>query len=98
MRRVVIASGVALAIVLAVMAYALLHDLLDGLRFTRSTESWGFLGAGLFLGGLVLILMETAGDWLFQPDEPWERRPRRTLRGASGLIFVALLVMTIALF
>jgi hypothetical protein len=63
-RRAVIASGVALAIVLAVRAYALLHDLLDGLRFTRFTESWGFWAAGLFVGGLVLILMETAGDWV----------------------------------
>jgi hypothetical protein len=57
-RTVVTRSGVVLAIVLAVMAYALMHDVFDGLRFTRSTESWGLWAAGLLVGGLLLILME----------------------------------------
>lgn len=66
MRKGVIASVVALAIVLAVMAYALMHDVFDGLRFTRSTESWSLWAAGLFVVGLLLILMEAAGEWLFR--------------------------------
>jgi hypothetical protein len=92
-------SGVALAIVLGVMAYALMHDVFNGLRFTRSTESWGLWAAGLFVGGLLLILMEAAGEWLFGPDEPWEYRPRRTrrvLRIAVAAVLVALVAVTIA--
>ena len=99
MRRVVTASGVALAIVFAVMAYALMHDLFDGLRFTRSTGSWGLWAAGLLVGGLLLILMEAAGEWLFGPDEPWEHRPRRTRRGlriAVAAVLVALVAVTVA--
>ena len=94
MRRVVTASGVALAIVLAVMAYALLHDVFDGLRFTRSTESWGLWATGLFVGGLLLILMEAAGEWLFGPDEPWRRRMARV---AVALLFLTLVVATVTL-
>lgn len=99
MRKVVTATGVALAIALAVMAYALMHDLLDGLPFTRTTESWGLWAAGLFVGGLLLILMEAAGEWLFGPDEPWEHRPRRTrrvLRIAFAAVLVALVAVTVA--
>jgi hypothetical protein len=97
-RKVVTASGVALAIVLAVMAYALMHDAFDGLRFTRSTKSWGLWAAGLFVGGLLLILMEAAGEWLFAPDEPWERprRTRRVLRIAVAAVVVALVAVTVA--
>ena len=61
-RKVVVASGIALAMVLAVMAYALIYDALGGLSFTRSTESWGLWAAGLLTGGLLLILMEAVGD------------------------------------
>jgi hypothetical protein len=88
--------GVALAIVLAVMGYALMHDLYDKLRFTRSTESWGLWAAGLFVGGLLLILMEAAGDWLFGPDEPWRRGPRRMRRVAIAILLVALVAVTVA--
>jgi hypothetical protein len=95
-RKVVTASGVALAIALAVMTYALMHDAFDGLRFTRSTKSWGLWAAGLFVGGLLLILMEAAGEWLFGPHEPWERRPRRALRIAVAAVLVALVAVTVA--
>ncbi len=81
------------------MAYALMHDVFDGLRFTRSTGSWGLWAAGLFVGGLLLILVETAGEWLFGPEEPWEHRPGRTRRGlrlAVAVGLVALVVVTIA--
>ena len=91
-RKVLTASGVGLGIVLAVMAYALMHDLFDGLPFTRSTESWGFWAAGLFVGGLLLILMEAAGDWLFGPDEPWPRGPRRMSTCSIAALLVALAV------
>jgi hypothetical protein len=97
-RKVVTASGVALAIVLTVTAYALMHDAFDGLRFTRSTQSWSLWAAGLFLGGVLLLLMEAAGEWLFGPDEPWEHRPRRTqriLRIAVAAVFVALVAITV---
>lgn len=96
MRKVVTASGVALAIVIAVMAYALMHDLFDGLRFTRSTESWSLWATGLFVGGLLLILMEAAGDWLFGPGEPWQRGPRRMRRLAVAALLVALVAVTVA--
>jgi hypothetical protein len=95
-RKVVTASGVALAIVLAVMAYALAHDLFDGLRFTRSTQSWGLWAAGLFVGGLLLILMEVAGDWLFGPDEPWRRGPRRMAHVTVAVLLLALVAVTVA--
>lgn len=99
MQKVVTATGVALAVALVVMAYALMHDLFDGLPFTRSTESWGLWAAGLFVGGLLLILMEVAGEWLFGPDEPWEHRPRRrrrALRVAVAAVVVALVAVTVA--
>ena len=99
MRKVLTAAGVALGVVLAVMAYALMHDLFDGLAFTRSAESWSFWAAGLFVGGLLLILMEAAGERLFGPSEPWDHRPRRTrrlLRVAIAALLVALVAVTIA--
>jgi len=95
-RRVLTASGVALGIALAVMAYALMHDLFDGLRFTRSTESWALWAAGLFVGGLLLILMEAAGEWLFGPDDPWRRGPRRMRRVAVVVLLVVLIAVTVA--
>jgi hypothetical protein len=97
-RKAVTASGVALAIVLAVMAYALMHDAFDGLRFTRSAQSWGLWAAGLFVGGLFLILIEVAGEWLFGPDAPGERprRTRRVLRIAVAAVVVALVAVTVA--
>ena len=96
MRRVATASSVVLALVLAVMASALMHDLFDGLRFTRSTESWGVWAAGLFVGGLLLVLMEAAGEWLFGPGDPWQRAPRRGRRVAIAVLFVALAGVTVA--
>jgi hypothetical protein len=96
-RKAVTASGVALAIVLTVMAYALIHDLFDGLPFTRSTESWGLWAAGLFAGGLLLILLEGAGDWLFGTDEPWRREPRRMRRVAGAVLLVALVAVIVAM-
>ena len=81
------------------MAYALMHDFFAGLRFTRSTASWGSWAAGLFAGGLLLILMEAAGEWLFGPDEPWEHRPRRrrrVVRIAVAAMLVALVAITVA--
>ena len=71
----------------------------DGLRFTQSTESRGLWAAGLFVGGLLFILMEAAGEWLFGPDEPWEHRPRRTqrvLRIAVAALLVALVAVMVA--
>jgi len=98
-RKVLTVGGVALGLVLAVMAYALMHDLFDGLPFTRSTESWDVWAAGLFVGGLFLLLMEAAGEWLFGPNQPWEHRPRRTrrvLRIAVAALLVALVAVTVA--
>jgi hypothetical protein len=95
-RKVVTASGGALGIVLAVMAYALMHDFFDGLPFTRTTESWSFWAAGLLVGGLLLILMEAAGDWLFGPVEPWRRSPRRMARVAIAVLLLALVIVTVA--
>jgi hypothetical protein len=94
-RKAVTVSSIALAIVLAVMAYALLRDVFDGLRFTRSTESWGLWAAGLFVGGLLSLLMEAAGDWSFGPDEPREHRPRRMRRLAMAALLVALVAVTV---
>jgi hypothetical protein len=95
-RRVATASVIALALVLGVMAYALMHDVLDGLSFTRSTTSWGLWAAGLFVGGLVLIVMETASEWLLGHDEPRDRGPRRFRRAALAVVIVAMMVATIA--
>ncbi len=96
-RKVLTASGIALGIVLAVMAYALMHDLFDGLSFTRSTESWGVWAAGLFVGGLLLMLMEAVGEWLFGSDEPWRRRsPRRVMRVTVALLLLALVLGAVA--
>ncbi len=90
MRRVLTASGIALGI----MAYALMHDLLGGLPFTRSEVSWGYWAAGLFVGGLLLILLDVSGEWLFGGDQPWERPRRTTL--ALRLVIVALVVALVA--
>ena len=95
MRREVNATGVVIAIVLAVMAYALMHDLLDGLPFTRSTSSWGSWGAGLLVFGLVAIAIESAFEWFFGPDEPWRRGPRRMMRVAVALVLLTLLVAAV---
>ena len=57
----------------------------------------GFLwAAGLFVGGLLLIPMEAAGEWLFGPDEPWQRGPRRVRRVAVVALGVVLMAVTVA--
>jgi len=80
------------------MGYALIHDLFDGLWFTRSAKSWSLWAVGLFVGGLLIILTEAAVEWLFGPDEPWEHRPRRmrrVLRIAVAAVLVALVAVTV---
>jgi hypothetical protein len=96
-RKVLTASGLAIGIILAIMAYALGHDLADGLRFSRSTDSWTVWAAGLFVGGLFLVLMELARDWLFGPDEPWRGRPRRLRRVAIAALVIAIVAAAIAI-
>lgn len=98
MRRLVTVAGIALALVLGIMAYALMHDLFDGLPFTRSTESWGWWAGGLFVGGLFLLLIEATGEWLFGTDERWDR-PRRTtrvFRVTAAALLLAVVVVAVA--
>jgi hypothetical protein len=42
------------------MGYALMHDLFDGLPFTRATHAWALWAAGLFVFGLLGLGFEAA--------------------------------------
>jgi len=54
--------------------------------------------AGLFLGGLVSLLLEAGWEWLIEPDHWYSNGPRRRTRLtytalAVALVSVAILVM-----
>jgi hypothetical protein len=83
-----------ITVVLVIMGYAFVNDVLEGLPFSRSTASWWTWAAGLFVFGVAGLLFEGACEWVFGPDDPWHRRPRRVVRIMAALVVVTVLVIT----
>jgi hypothetical protein len=86
-----------IAVLVSVMAYALLDDAFNGFPFSRSAPSWGAWLGGLLVFGLGGILAEGAFEWVFGPNEPWRRGPRRIVRVSAAAVIVAVVVAAVVL-
>ncbi len=88
--RVLLASLIGLAIVLAVGVWL---DLLSGLPLFRHTRSWGaWIAGALALGGLYL-LGEMGSEWINARDRVTDPLPRRLGHLLALLALVAALLL-----
>jgi hypothetical protein len=92
-RRIV---RLAAAFILVIVGYGLLHDLQDGFAWSRSSASWKLWLAGLFVGGLLSIVLESAFEWVFEPDHWYSTGPRRRMRVAIAVGVIVFIVGVVA--